>query len=62
MPGFRLAQRVIAPECPQCLRLVFLTFGTAVGCTEDGTVIYDGDLAKAGLLLHMTHGCEARSE
>lgn len=53
MSGFRLAHRVIAPDCPHCMRQVHLTFGHALSVAADGTIVYDGDLARQGLLLHL---------
>lgn len=53
MSGFRLAERVIAPECPCCGLPIFLTFGRAIGCAPDGTLVFDGELARAGMLLHL---------
>jgi hypothetical protein len=59
MTGFALAQRVIAPDCPHCDRQIFLTMGTVTSVTADGTLVFDGDLAKQGMLLHLRKCQEA---
>lgn len=53
MTGFALTQRVIAPDCPYCDRQIFLTMGAAVSVTANGTLVFDGGLAKQGLMLHL---------
>lgn len=51
--------RTIAPECPGCGRQIFLTLDPGVP-QPDGTLLYDGTLARRGLLVHLTVGCEGR--
>lgn len=54
-----LVRRTIAPECPQCGRQIFLTMGPGIP-QPDGTLVYDGTVGRAGLVLHMEKACEGR--